>query len=170
LHDPAPLFKCVEIVHDELISKNNNMAGRLVNAFVERIALGTELAYELSTAWKAEAITMLCFCAASRTSVFGTPSPDLLITELSTNPAQATIYIAVFAKRPNLRRTGGAMVIASRIGDLECSSLSMTMCSNRMESVIIGVTPLRIPIITTVRGSRVVEGESHEYSFSGCRG
>jgi hypothetical protein len=50
---------------------------------------------------------------------------------------------------------------------LECSSLSRTMCSNRMESVMIGVTPLSIPIITTVRGSRVVEGESHEHSLSG---
>lgn len=112
---------------------------------------------------------MLRFCAASRTSVFfGTPplpSPDLLITELSTNPAQATIYIAVFAKRPNLRRTGGATVKASRIGDFECSNLSMTMCSNRMESVMIGVTLLSIPMMTTVRGSRVVEGESHEHSF-----
>jgi hypothetical protein len=133
----------------------------------ERIALGTELAYELSTAWKAEAISMLCLCAASRIPVFGTPSPDL--TELSTNAAQATIYIAVFAKRPNLRRTGGAMVTASRIGDLECSSLSTTMCSNRMESVMIGVTPLSIPMMTTVRGSRVVEGESHEHSLSGVR-
>ncbi|KAI0276845.1 hypothetical protein BGY98DRAFT_983431 [Russula aff. rugulosa BPL654] len=94
---------------------------------------------------------MFRFCAASRISlVFGAPSPDLSIAELSTNSAQATIYIA-----------------ASRIGDVECSSLSTTMCSNRTESVIIGVTPLSIPIITTVRGSRVVEGESHEHSLSG---
>jgi len=59
------------------------------------------------------------------------------------------------------------MVMVSRIGDLESSSLSMTMCDNRMESVMIGVTPLSIPIITTVRGSRVVEGESHEHNWSG---
>ena len=57
------------------------------------------------------------------------------------------------------------MVMASRIGDFECSSLSMTMWSNRIESVMIGVTPLSVPIITTVRGSRVVEGESHEHNF-----
>ncbi len=106
---------------------------------------------------------MLRFCAASSISVSGTPSLDL--TELSTKSAQPTIYIAAFAKRPNLRRTGGAMVMASRMGDLECSSLSLTMCSNRMESVIIGVTPLNIPIITTVRGWKVVEGESHEHNF-----
>ena len=112
---------------------------------------------------------MLRFCAASRMSVFGMPSPGLSITEPSTNTAQATIYIAVFPKRQNLRRTGGAIVMASRIGELECPSLSMTMCSNRTESVIIGVTLLSIPMITTVRGSRVVEGESHEHILSDFR-
>lgn len=54
--------------------------------------------------------------------------------------------------------------MASRMGDLEFSILSRVMCSNSMESVMIGVTPLSIPRITTVRGSRVVEGESHEHS------
>jgi hypothetical protein len=57
------------------------------------------------------------------------------------------------------------MVNTSRTRDLECSILSMTMCVSRMESVIIGVTPLSMPKTTTVRGSRMVEGESQEHNF-----
>ena len=128
-----------------------------------KIGLVGELAYELSIACKVQAICMLRTRAASKIVMSGTPS--WVETELSTNSAQATIYIAVLAKRPNLRRTGTAMVMASRKGDLACSILSMTMCSNRTESVMIGVTSLSTPIITTVRGSSVVEGESHEHSF-----
>ena len=153
----APLFKCVEIIYDEVVSEK----------MTTRRCVGESLwyvnwAYELSTIWKAQAISMLRTRASSKISMPGTPSPD--VTELSTNPAPATIYIAAFPKRPNLRKTGGAMVMASRMGDLEFSILSRMMCSNRMESVTIGVTLLSIPIITTVRGSRVVEGESHEHS------
>ena len=41
----------------------------------------------------------------------------------------------------------------------------MTMCASRMESVRIGATPLSMLKITTVSGSRVVEGESQEHNF-----
>ncbi len=106
---------------------------------------------------------MLRACAAPKISMSGMSSPD--VTELSTNSAQATIRIAVFTNRPNLRKTGGAMDITSRRRDFECSILSMTICASRIESVMMGITPLSIPRITTVRGSRVVEGESQEHSL-----
>lgn len=107
---------------------------------------------------------MLRACAVFKTSISKAPSPNII--EINTNSAQAAIYIAAFANRPNLRKTGAAMVIARRRGDFECSSLSMTICVRRMESVRIGVTPLSMLKTTTVSGSRVVEGESQEHNFN----
>jgi len=51
------------------------------------------------------------------------------------------------------------MVRISRKTDFECSILSMTRCVRRIESVIMGIPLLRIPKMTTVRGSREVEGK-----------
>ena len=39
------------------------------------------------------------------------------------------------------------------------------MCVSKMESVRIGTTPLSMLKITTVSGSRVVEGENQEHNF-----